>query len=133
MNGYALRSADVESVLARLKKAGVSKAGARFEGELPVGAYVRIFAGATLPRGADTIALQENAIENDDYVEIRRVPNLGRHIHSAGMDFSIGQTSIPRGRIVSARDIGVIASSGYARIAVRRKPALAYPLRAMID
>jgi molybdopterin molybdotransferase len=80
---------------------------------------VRIFTGATLPRGADTIALQENAIENDDYVEIRQVPNLGRHIRSAGMDFSVGQTCIPR-----ARDIGVIASSGYARIAVGREPRI---------
>ena len=61
MDGYAIRSADALSLPVKLKKLGASKAGARFEGKVLAGNCVRIFTGATLPDGADAIALQEDA------------------------------------------------------------------------
>jgi molybdopterin molybdotransferase len=125
MDGYALRSADAASLPANLKKVGVSRAGSRFEGDLCAGDCVRIFTGATLPGGADTIALQEHVSEKDDFVEVRQVPKAGRHIRSAGVDFSAGQPCLSKGRVLSARDIGLIASCGYSRVAVRRRPRIA--------
>src|SRR5262245_1974046 len=73
MDGYALRSADALGLPVRLKKIGVSKAGARFDGKVSAGSCVRIFTGATLPDGVDTIALQEDANELGDEVEIRQI------------------------------------------------------------
>jgi len=78
MDGYALRCTDALRLPIRLKKVGTSRAGARFDGKVSAGTCVRIFTGATLPDGADTIALQEDATEFADDIEIRQVPELGR-------------------------------------------------------
>jgi molybdopterin molybdotransferase len=125
MDGYAIRSADASRLPVKLRKIGASKAGARFEGKIPAGNCVRIFTGATLPDGADMIALQEDASELGDDVEIRRVPEPGRHIRPAGINHSAGQLCLTKGRVLTARDIGVIASCGYAHVPVRRKPRVA--------
>jgi molybdopterin molybdotransferase len=121
MDGYALRSADVLSLPAKLKKIGTSRAGARFDGKVLVGGCVRIFTGAVLPDGADTIALQEEASEHGDAVKIMQVPEPGRHIRPAGSNYSAGQLCLAQGRVLTARDIGVIASCGYAHR--RNRPA----------
>jgi molybdopterin molybdotransferase len=125
MDGYAIRSADALSLPVKLRKVGASKAGARFEGEVRAGNCVRIFTGATLPEGADTIALQEDASELGDDVEIRRVPEPGRHIRPAGINYTAGQLCLAKGRVLTARDISVIASCGYAHVPVHRKPRIA--------
>lgn len=122
MDGYACRSADVKSLPSRLRKVGVSRAGEHFPGGLTAGCCVRIFTGATVPDGADIIALQEDATETGDAVEIREVPRIGQHIRRAGLNFVTGQVCVEVGRVLTARDIGLLASSGNARIAVRRKP-----------
>src|SRR5215468_12316209 len=70
MDGYAFRFVDAVHLPVRLKRIGTSKAGTRFEGKVAVGDCVRIFTGAVLPDGADTIALQEDASELADSVEI---------------------------------------------------------------
>jgi molybdopterin molybdotransferase len=125
MDGYALRSADALSLPVKLKRVGTSKAGARFEGKVSVGNCVRIFTGAIFPDGADTIALQEDASELGDDVEIIQVPEPGRHIRAAGTNYSAGQLCLAKGRVLTARDIGVIASCGYAHVPVCRKPRIA--------
>jgi molybdopterin molybdotransferase len=125
MDGYALRSADALSLPVKLKKVGTSRAGARFEGQVSAGDCVRIFTGATLPDGADAIALQEDASELGDDIEIKQVPERGRHIRPAGTSHSAGRLCLAKGRVLTARDIGVIASCGYAHIHVQRKPRVA--------
>jgi molybdopterin molybdotransferase len=125
MDGYALRSADALSLPVKLKKIGTSRAGARFDGKVSVAGCVRIFTGAILPEGADTIALQEDASEHNDAVQIMRVPEPGRHIRPAGSNYPAGQLCLAQGRILTARDIGVIASCGYDHVLVRRKPRIA--------
>jgi molybdopterin molybdotransferase len=105
MDGYALRSADVSSLPVELKKIGTSRAGARFDGKVSVGGCVRIFTGAVLPDGADTIALQEDASEHGDAVKIMQVSEPGRHIRPAGSNYSAGQLCVAQGRVLTARDI----------------------------
>jgi molybdopterin molybdotransferase len=125
MDGYALRSADALSLPVKLRKVGTSRAGARFEGQVSAGHCVRIFTGATLPHGADAVALQEDASELGDDVEVMRVSERHRHIRPAGTSHSAGQLCLAKGRVLTARDIGVIASCGYAHIQVRRRPRVA--------
>ncbi|RUW16676.1 molybdopterin molybdenumtransferase MoeA, partial [Mesorhizobium sp. M1E.F.Ca.ET.041.01.1.1] len=60
MDGYAVRSADVASAPARLSVIGVAPAGRGFTGSVGDGEAVRIFTGAPLPEGADTVVIQEN-------------------------------------------------------------------------
>ena len=125
MDGYALRSADVGPMPLRLRKIGVSRAGERFKGQLEPGACIRIFTGAVIPEGADVIALQEDADEAGDEVILREVAPPGRFIRRAGLDFSTGQLLVPAGRPLTARDIGLLASSGHGEVQVRRRPRVA--------
>ena len=125
MDGYALSSADVGERPLRLRKIGVSRAGARFAGRLGPGECIRIFTGAVVPEGADVIALQEDAEESGDQVVLREVAPKGRFIRRPGMDFSVGQLLVPAGRAINARDVGLLASSGHGELPVRRRPRVA--------
>ena len=125
MDGYALRSSDAEKMPASVRKIGVSRAGARFTGRLEPGTCIRIFTGAVVPDGADIIALQEDATEAGDVVEIREIPNKGRHIRKAGLDFSVGSILAAGGTVLTARQIGLLAASGHASISVRKRPRIA--------
>jgi len=125
MDGYALRSQDVGAMPLTLRKIGVSRAGERFKGQLTPGACIRIFTGAVIPEGADVIGIQEDAEEDGADVVFREVSPKGRFIRRAGMDFSIGQLLVPAGRAITARDLGLLASSGHGEVAVRRRPRVA--------
>ena len=125
MDGYALRAEDARTIPARLRKIGVSRAGERFKGQLTPGTCIRIFTGAVVPEGADMIALQEDSEESGDEVVIGEVPPRGRYIRKAGMDFSVGQLLVPAGRAITARDLGLLASSGHGEVPVRRRPRVA--------
>ena len=61
MDGYALRAEDVREPFRPLRLIGESAAGRAFEGEVASGEAVRIFTGAPVPAGADSILIQENA------------------------------------------------------------------------
>src|ERR1700731_3138735 len=125
MDGYACRSTDVMSLPATLQKIGISKAGSHFVGSVTAGTCVRIFTGAVVPQGADVIALQEDATEQDDTVTIEEVPKPGQFMRPMGMDFGAGQRCVTGGRVLTARDLGVIASCGHGEVPVRRKPRIA--------
>ena len=66
MDGYAVRGADIASYPARLKVIGESAAGRGFHGEVRPGQAVRIFTGAPVPAGADTIVIQENTTRDGE-------------------------------------------------------------------
>jgi molybdopterin molybdotransferase len=125
MDGYACRSKDVTRLPARLRKIGISRAGERFQGDVAASTCVRIFTGGIVPEGADVIALQEDAIEIGGEVEIREVPAVGKHIRRAGLDFAAGEVCLTKGRALTARDIGLLAACGHARIPMRRRPIVA--------
>src|SRR5207248_3068467 len=66
MDGYAVRGADVAAAPARLRQVGYVPAGQRHEGRVGPGEAVRLFTGAPIPDGADTVVIQEDtAVEGD--------------------------------------------------------------------
>lgn len=125
MDGYGLSSKDVGQLPVRLRKIGESKAGSSFKGRMKPGACVRIFTGAAVPEGVDVIALQEDAEESGGEVVIRETPAPGVYIRPAGLDFSAGQVMARQGKLLTARDLGLLASSGHGKVAVRRRPKVA--------
>jgi len=60
------------------------------------------------PDGADMIALQEDATEDGDCVIVREAGRAGQHIRRAGLDFSVGDLCVARGRAFTARDLGLL-------------------------
>ncbi|ODR95378.1 hypothetical protein AUC69_02375 [Methyloceanibacter superfactus] len=122
MDGYAVRAADVAVLPATLDLIGEAAAGARFSGTLGQGQAVRIFTGAPVPDGADTIAIQENAEERDGRVVVKEAAS-GRHIRPRGQDFEDGQVLLTRAR---SSGLGRCwASANHAELPVTRKPTVA--------
>ncbi|MFM8747451.1 MAG: hypothetical protein ACKOED_12425 [Aestuariivirga sp.] len=110
MDGYAVIAADVATAPARLQVVGVAAAGHGFKGRLRPGQCVRIFSGAPLPRGADTVVIQENAKPLDcGRVEILQAARQGQNVRVKGLDFRRGEALLPKGFRLNARDIGLAA------------------------
>lgn len=77
MDGYAVRAEDVSSVPARLTVVGEAPAGGSYTEEVKSGQAVRIFTGAPLPRGADTIVIQEDTTRDGDIVTVNEAGKKG--------------------------------------------------------
>jgi molybdopterin molybdotransferase len=125
MDGYAVRAADLASGHATLRLVGSAPAGGSYDQELGPGETVRIFTGGLLPRGADAVALQENARAEDDRVRIEGAVEPGNFVRPAGLDFRRGEHALPAGRRLTARDIGLAAALNHAWLPVRRRPRIA--------
>ncbi|MGH6792025.1 MAG: molybdopterin molybdotransferase MoeA, partial [Methyloceanibacter sp.] len=124
MDGYALRARDVAKLPATLKLIGASQAGAGFKGRVGAGEAVRIFTGAPVPKGADTIAIQEDAVLRGDVVTIKDA-TPGRHIRPRGQDFKKSETLLSAGTRLGARELMLAAAMNHAELPVRRKPKVA--------
>ncbi|MCW9032709.1 MAG: molybdopterin molybdotransferase MoeA [Rhodospirillales bacterium] len=125
MDGYAVKAADVTSCPATLKLVGESAAGGGFDGTLGQGESVRIFTGAPVPAGADAVIMQENTGKGDGEVKILEGVEVGNFIRPAGMDFNHGDVLLPKGRVMSARDIGLAAAMNVPWLKVIRRPRIA--------
>ena len=126
MDGYACRAADVAALPATLRQIGESIAGKGFDGSVGPGETVRIFTGAPVPEGADTIVIQENVEADGGAIKVvdGEAPE-GTFIRPAGLDFSKGQVLLEAGLRLNARHVALAAAMNHATIPVRRKPRVA--------
>ncbi len=125
MDGYALRSADAASAPATLTVVGESAAGRAFEGVVGAGEAVRIFTGAPMPDGADTIVIQEDVSREGDHIRLSATAPAGDNLRPAGMDFHVGDILISAGRRLGPRDVALAAAANHTTLAVRRRARVA--------
>jgi molybdopterin molybdotransferase len=125
MDGYAIRADDVTSAPTDLRVIGEVAAGRPFAGHVQGGQAVRIFTGGELPAGSDSIVVQENTRREGDNVIVVTVPEKGRHIRPAGLDFKQGEVLLTRGHLLTGRDLGLAAAMNYPMLPVHRKPRVA--------
>nr|WP_290702294.1 gephyrin-like molybdotransferase Glp [Halomonas sp. UBA3074] len=98
---------------------------------VPAGHCVRITTGAPLPPGTDTVVMSEQLHEPEDdqpaHMIIASPERLkhGQHVRQAGEDIAIGDTALPAGARLDAAALGLIASLGYAEVAVYKRPSVA--------
>ena len=124
MDGYAARFAD-SGLNKRLTVIGEAAAGHPFAGEVGAGQCVRVFTGSVIPHGADHVIIQEDVARDDNTVEIIDAQTSARHIRKAGIDFSQGDTLIPAGTRLTARQLSICAAANHADLSVRRRPRVA--------
>jgi molybdopterin molybdotransferase len=126
MDGYAVRAADVAKVPVQLEIIGAAPAGRRFDGKVEPGQAVRIFTGAPMPEGADTIVIQENTSSvGENGVEVTETVAAGRHIRRKGLDFAEGDRLLEAGRVLDAAALSLAASANHAALGVVRPPLVA--------
>ncbi|EMS96640.1 molybdopterin biosynthesis protein [Agrobacterium tumefaciens str. Cherry 2E-2-2] len=126
MDGYALRSADAAEIGSVLTVIGQAAAGHAFTGTVGEGQAVRIFTGAPVPQGADTILIQEDA-EVLEGGKIRTAFDVtaGRHIRPRGQDFTEGEAALTAGRELGFTDLTLAAAMNHAALTVYRRPRIA--------
>jgi molybdopterin molybdotransferase len=126
MDGYAVRATDVARLPAKLRVIGTIAAGASPTAAVGAGEAMRIFTGAMLPQGADTVVIQENCDRDSDAVSVREGSNTpGQHVRAAGNDFRAGEIGLKAGRLLSARDVAFAAAMNWPNITVTRRPRIA--------
>ena len=124
MDGWAVRGADLDSLPATLARIGEAPAGRPFAGTVGPGQAVRIFTGAVLPDGTDTVVLQEDCEDRGASVVVRE-GTPGRWVRPAGLDFRAGEVGLRAGRLLTVRDVALAAAMNVPWLMVRRRPRVA--------
>jgi molybdopterin molybdotransferase len=140
MDGYAVRAADTteasrENPVTLCVVADVA-AGHTTEARVEPGTTIRIMTGAPLPEGADTVVpvedtsdwarpRQQRGREPSTEVKVYHAAEPGEHVRPAGEDIRRGELVLPRGTVIRAQEIGVLASLGKSTISVIRRPRVA--------
>lgn len=126
MDGYAVRAADVASVPSKLSVIGMAPAGRGFDGTVGKGEAVRVFTGAPLPNGADTIVIQENVRAlGDGVIEVVEPTPVERNIRRVGLDFTKGDTLLEKGRLLDPAALSLTASGNHPSVTVIKQPLVA--------
>ncbi|PKM33879.1 MAG: molybdopterin molybdenumtransferase MoeA [Gammaproteobacteria bacterium HGW-Gammaproteobacteria-12] len=119
MDGYALRLADWNGQalpVSQRIQAGTAPT------QLEPGTCARIFTGAPLPEGADTVEMQENAeLDESGCVNFREALKAGQNVRAQGQETRIGECVLPAGTRLGPIELGLAASLGAARLSVRRR------------
>lgn len=125
MDGYAVRGEDIQLKGNVLHLIGESAAGHGYDKSVGEKQAVRIFTGAPIPEGADTILLQENATQIEDKVTVDAPEVTGRHIRQMGLDFAQGRELLLAGHRLNERSVALAAAMGHGHVSVYRKPRVA--------
>lgn len=121
MDGYALAQADLAARDFVLPVAGESSCGSRPQALMP-GTAMRIFTGAPLPAGADTVVMQEDVVREGERACFPRTTTAGEQVRRRGEDFRAGDSLYMPGRRLAAHDVALLSAAGVAAIAVTAKP-----------
>jgi len=126
VDGYAVRGEDIDSAreqrLAIVDRVAAGRAAAH---AVKSGEAVRIFTGAPMPAGADTVFMQEDCRIDGTHVIVPPGLSRGANRRLAGEDIRTGAVALPAGRRLSAQDIALAAALGLTAIEARRRVRVA--------
>ncbi|WP_374297148.1 molybdopterin molybdotransferase MoeA [Sphingomonas sp.] len=124
MDGYAIRFDDMPGPWQVI---GESAAGRPFATPVGAGQATRIFTGAAMPPGTDTVLIQEEAGRDGDTLTLtgEGPAHRGRNVRPRGLDFHAGQRLVSAGERLTPARIAVAATGGVATLPVRRRVRIA--------
>lgn len=126
VDGYAVRFVDLASAgETRLALSGRLAAGADAAGVATAGVAVRVFTGAPIPEGADTVFMQEDVTAEEGFVLLPAGLAQGANARPAGEDIARGETALSAGRRLRPQDLALLAALGCVSVEVRRRPRVA--------
>ncbi len=122
VDGYAVRFDDLDAEAeTRLEVLGRTAAGHPLGRPLGSAEAVRIFTGAVMPEGADTVFMQEDVSVDGDHVVLPPGLKRGANRRHAGEDVAAGATVLVRGHRLRPQDVGLAASVGRTELVVHRR------------
>lgn len=127
MDGYAFSSTDIiHKQRFSLILAGTSWAGKPYDKQLKSGECIRVFTGAVIPDGADSVIIQEHIEKNGINIDFPTTTLPKQNIRTAGSDIKKNTKILPAFKEISAIDIGLAASAGIYDLVVKRKLDIAF-------
>jgi molybdopterin molybdotransferase len=122
VDGYAVRHADLNAAAdTRLKITGRLTAGRAADTAVKQGEAIRIFTGAPMPAGADTVFMQEDVSVDGDRVVVPKGLKPGANRRLAGEDVPKGQVVLSAGTLLAPQHIALAAALGITSFDVRRR------------
>lgn len=125
VDGYAVRHADLSQGDTQLKIVDRLTAGRAASRAVAKGEAIRIFTGAPMPQGADTVFMQEDVQVDGDIVTVPPGLKLGANRRLAGEDVRAGAIVLPAGRHLGVQDVALAAAVGLTHLNVRRRVRVA--------
>lgn len=125
MDGFAVKNKDTKDAPVKLQIVGESAAGKGFDGKISSGEAVRIMTGARVPEGADAVQKVELTIEENGCITILEKTKSLQNINILASEIKKGTKIFSKGEVITENMIAAIASFGYAKIEVFRKPRAA--------
>jgi len=122
MDGYAVRFEDIQNIPTKLRIIGEYSAGTGESLKVESGTAVKIFTGAPIPEGADTVVPVEYTEVLDGYVIIKKEFKKGANVRKRGEDIKEGEVVIPKGKEIRPYEMGMLSSVNRAVVSVYRKP-----------
>ena len=127
MDGYAFNADDITpNASTKLTIIATIFAGKAFDGTLAARECVRIMTGGAMPKGADTVIMQERVQCEANSIHFTEAPKHTMNVRYAGEDLKLGQVVLTSGHLMRAADLGLLASLGIAKILVYRKLKVAF-------
>ena len=130
MDGYAINYRDFIKVkddrIKKFKIVGESSAGIPYTKKINTLETVRIFTGAKLPKGSNTVIIQEDVkiLNNENFIIVEETPKKNQFVRKKGLDFEKNNILFKEGTILKSRHLGSIAMTGQAWLTVSRKPTV---------
>ncbi|MCS7129917.1 MAG: molybdopterin molybdotransferase MoeA [Archaeoglobaceae archaeon] len=129
MDGYAVKAEETfgasETNPIMLKIIGEVRVGELPSVEVESGSAVKVFTGSVLPKGANAVVMLEFTKSFGDFVEIFRSVTPFKNVLRAGEDVRKGEVVLKRGEIIQPQDAGILASLGFEKLKVYKKPVVA--------
>ena len=126
MDGYAFNSADIQQSSFELIQSGTSWAGRPFDGSVSSGQCVRIFTGAVMPKGCDSVIMQEQVETNDNIIHFPDNTQAQQNVRYIGEDVKQQNCLLSAPKQLTAIDLGLLASAGLYEFQVKRKIRIAF-------
>jgi molybdopterin molybdotransferase len=122
VDGYAVASRDLPKEDAEtFPVLGRVQAGASADDAIKARHAVRIFTGAPMPAGADTVFMQEDVKVDGNKVVLPAGLKPGANVRPAGEDIPLGFAALNAGQRLRPQDVALIAAFGLTRVDVRRR------------
>lgn len=125
VDGFALRADPAAPGALRLPIVGTIAAGDVPEAPLRPGTALRIFTGAPLPEGAESVVPVEDTREDAGFVQLSALPAAGANLRLAGSDQPAGARLLARGTRIAPHHVGLLAANGIGRVEITRRPRVA--------
>lgn len=119
VDGYGFAGGRVDGIHRLPLVAGRAAAGDA-PAEVPEGYAIRVLTGAALPRGVDTVILQEDVSIRDGNVCFQGAVKQGSNTRKAGEDVSAGDAVLRAGRVITPADLALLAATGTSDVVVRK-------------